>query len=300
MEVSMVLVVGATGFVGQPLALGLRRRGRAVRALVRGGTRHEKAGPLVSAGIEIVDADLTKLETLPAACAGVETVLCTATSMPHGKDDGLRRVDHDGTLALIGCAERSGVQHFVYTSYSGNIREDSPLETAKRDCEKRLLTSRMRATILRPSYFMEIWLSPALGFDPANGRARIYGSGDAKVCYISFHDVVSFALAVAANPSHPSAILEMGGPEPLSQLDTVAIFERAPGRRIEIDKVPVAALNEQYRSADPLQKTFTALMIGYAKGDAIPGSLETARQYGVSLHSVSDYAATFRKAAAAH
>jgi len=295
----MDLVVGATGLVGQQIALGLRRQGRAVRGLVRGGTHHEKAAPLISAGIGIVDADLTKPETLPAACAGVETVLCTATSMPQAKDDGLHRVDHDGTLALIDSAERAGVQHFVYTSYSGNIREDSPLETAKRDCEKRLLAAKMRATILRPSYFMEMWLSPALGFDPTNGRARIYGSGEAKVSYISFHDVVAFALAVAANPSHPSAFLEMGGPEPLSQLDAVEIFERALGKKVELEKVMLAALEEQHHSADPLQKTFAALMIGYAKGDAIPGSLETARQYGVTLHSISDYAAPFRKAASA-
>ena len=295
----MDLVVGATGLVGQQIALGLRRRGRAVRGMVRGGARHEKAASLISSGVDIVDADLTIPETLPAACAGIETVLCTATSMPQGKDDGLRRVDHEGTLALIDCAERSGVQHFVYTSYSGNIREDSPLETAKRDCEKRLLAGKMRATILRPSYFMEMWLSPALGFDPANGRARIYGSGETKVSYISFHDVVAFALAVAANRSHPSAFLEMGGPEPLSQLEAIATFERLLGRKCELEHVPLAALEEQHRSTDPLQKTFAALMIGYAKGDAIPGSLETARHYGVTLHSVSDYAATLRKAASA-
>lgn len=38
----MDLVVGATGLVGQQIALGLRRQGRAVRALVRNGTRHER------------------------------------------------------------------------------------------------------------------------------------------------------------------------------------------------------------------------------------------------------------------
>lgn len=295
----MDLVVGATGLVGQQIALGLRRQGRTVRALVRGGTQHEKAASLIASGIEIVDADLTKPETLPAACAGVENVHCTATSMPQGKDDGLLRVDRDGTLALIDCAERSGVQHFVYTSYSGNIREDSPLEIAKRDCEKRLLAAKMRFTILRPSYFMEMWLSPALGFDPAVGRVRIYGSGKAKVSYISFHDVVAFALAVAANPSHPSAFLEMGGPEPVSQLDAVATFERLLGKKCELESVPLTALEEQHHSPDPLQKTFAALMIGYAKGDVIPGSQETARQYGVTLHSVTDYAATLRKAASA-
>src|SRR5208282_6367957 len=98
-----------------------------------------------------------------------ETVICTATSMPAGADDGLRKVDHDGTLSLIEAAERQGVKRFVYVSYSGNSREDSPLETAKRDCENRLLNSKMQAVILRPSYFMDMWLSPALGFDPVNG-----------------------------------------------------------------------------------------------------------------------------------
>ena len=78
----MDLVVGATGLVGQQIVLGLRRQGSAVRAFVRGGTHHEKAAPLISAGVEIVDADLTKLETLSPACAGADTVLCTATSMP--------------------------------------------------------------------------------------------------------------------------------------------------------------------------------------------------------------------------
>ena len=295
----MDLVVGATGLVGQQVALGLRRQGRRVRALVRGGTHHEKAAPLLSAGVEIVDADLTKPESLASACAGAETVLSTATSMPHGKDDGLRCVDHDGTLALIDSAERAGVRHVVYTSYSGSLRVDSPLETAKRECEKRLLSARMRVTILRPSFFMEMWLSPALGFDPANGHARIYGSGDRKVSYISVHDVVAFALAVAANPSHPSAILEMGGPEALSQLEAVGIFERTLGKRVELDRVPLAALEGQHRSSDPLQKTFAALMIGYARGDEIPGALETARRYGVVLHSIADYAATARRAAIA-
>jgi uncharacterized protein YbjT (DUF2867 family) len=89
----MDLVVGAIGLVGQQIALGLRRQGRVVRALVRRGIHHEKAQPLISTGIDVMDADLMKPETLPSACAGIETVICTATSMPHGREGGLRRVD---------------------------------------------------------------------------------------------------------------------------------------------------------------------------------------------------------------
>jgi uncharacterized protein YbjT (DUF2867 family) len=295
----MDLVVGATGLVGQQIALGLNKKGRNVRAMVRGGRNHEKAKPLISAAIEIVDADLTKPETLASTCTGIDTIVCTATSMPHGSNDGLRRVDRDGILALIECAERAGVRHFIYTSYSGNIREDSPLETAKRDCENRLLSSRMRATILRPSYFTEVWLSPALGFDSANGRARICGSGEAKISYISFNDVAAFAVAAAGKPPDKSAVLEMGGPEALSQLDVIRIFEKTLGKKFDVDQVPLAALAEQHRSSDPLQKTFAALMLAYAKGDAIPGSMETARSYGLKLHSVSEYAAMMSRAATA-
>lgn len=290
----MDLVVGATGIVGKRIAVRLSEKGRKVRAMVRGGAARAEAQELAGAGIEIVEADLTKPGSLPAACAGIENVACTATSMPHGRDDGLRRVDRDGVLALIEAADRAKVKKFVYTSYSGNIRYDSPLETAKRDCENRLLASSMQAVVLRPSYFMEAWLSPALGFDPAKASARIYGSGQAKVTYISAHDVVEFAVAaVAMSERDRAVILEMGGLEALSQLDAVRVFEKKLGKKFTLDFVPVEALEGQYCSSDPLQKTFGALMLGYAKGDVIGESRANADRYGVRLRSVADYATSF-------
>src|SRR6266571_1709324 len=194
----MDLVVGTTGTVGKQITLQLLEKKRKMRALIRGGRERAEAKPFLDLGAEIADGDLTAPETLRLACAGIDTIVCTATSMPHGRADGLRRVDHDGVLALIETATKSGVREFIYTSYSGRITEDSPLETAKRDCEKRLLVSALQAVILRPSYFMEAWLSPALGFDPQQGRALIYGSGKEKVSYISAQNVVDFAVAVCA------------------------------------------------------------------------------------------------------
>lgn len=293
-----ILVVGSTGFVGGEVALRLQQRQHQVRALVRGGAAHPKAKSLQDAGIEVANGDLTLPETLAAACSGIDTVVTTATSMPTGANDGLRRVDRDGTLALIAAAEQAGVKRFVYTSYSGNIREDSPLETAKRDCEDRVLQSPMQAVILRPSYFVEMWLSPVLGFDPANGSARVYGSGEARVNYISAHDVAEFAVAAAtATLQDKNTILEMGGPEALSQLDAVRIFEQALGRKVEVSFVPVDALEEQHRSAtDPLQKTFAALMHAYAKGDVIAGALALAETYGIALRSVADSARALQEA----
>ncbi len=290
----MDLVVGATGLVGKRIALRLREKGRTVRALVRGGATRAEAGDLRQAGIEIVDADVTRPETLASACAGVENLACTVTSMPQAKDDGIRRVDLQGVLSLIEAAERAGVRKFVYTSYSGNIRVDSPLELAKRSCEKRLRDSPMDTVILRPSYFMEMWLSPMLGFDPKQGSVRICGSGEKKISYVSTADVAEFAVAAVTRASKGCLTLDFGGPEPLSQLDVVRIFEERLGRKLKTDFVPLDALQSQHASAsDPLQKTFAALMLGYAAGDEIPASRELAAQYGIRLRSVGDYAATF-------
>jgi uncharacterized protein YbjT (DUF2867 family) len=288
-----ILVVGATGFVGGEIARRLARQSQKVAALVRGGHAHPKAKQLLLAGIEIIEGDLTRTETLERAMKHSEAVISTATSMPAGADDGLRKVDRDGTLSLIEAAERQGVKRFIYISYSGNIREDSLLETAKRDCENRLLTSKMQAVILRPSYFMDMWLSPTLGFDPVNGSARICGSGNAKVSYVSAPDVAEFGVKTTAkNYADKNTILEIGGPDPLSQLEAVGIFEEMLGKKIKLDYVPVEALQAQHMSTDPLQKTFGALMLAYAKGDVVAGAISLAHQYGIELRSVAKYAAS--------
>src|ERR1017187_5078038 len=127
-------------------------------------------------------------------------------------------------LAVNQLSSRPGVPSLrrpLSGSYSGNICEESPLETAKRECENRLLASRMDAVILRPSYFMEMWLSPELGFDPENGSARIYGSGSAKVSYISAMNVADLGVVAALRQyAEKNAILEMGGSEPLDRKST--------------------------------------------------------------------------------
>jgi len=296
----VILIAGSTGFVGGDIALKLKERGHNVVALARGGRLHPKSRRLLDAGVEVLDGDLTRPDSLFAACSGAEVVVTTATSMPSGVDNGLRRVDHQGTLGLIEAAERQGVRRFVYTSYSGNIQEDCALSTAKRDCETHLLSGPMEAIILRPSYFMEAWLSPALGFDPVGGTARICGSGEAKVSYISAFDVADFAVA-AATKIYPqkNAVLEMGGPEPKSQLDAVFLFEQALGKEIKLDHVPVEALRAQHQSSDPLQGTFAALMLGYANGDIVKDAVDTAQAHGIRQASVADYAAGFRARAAA-
>ncbi len=286
-----ILTVGSTGRVGSETALTLAKQGASVSALARGGRNHPRAGQLAEGGVQIVEGDLCDPGSLNRAVRGIEAVFCSATSMPSPGSDGLQKVDHDGTLALIEAADRHGVSKFIFVSYSGNLRYDSPLETAKRDCEDRLLRSRMQAIILRPSFFMEVWLSPMLGFDPLNGSARIYGAGDGKGNYISSSNVADFAVKLATWPiGEKNTILELGGPEALSQIDVVHLFEQRLGHPIKLEYVPVDALASQHQSSDPVQKSFSALMLAYAAGDVIEDAVTNARKYRVELRTVSEYA----------
>lgn len=87
----------------------------------------------------------------------------------------------------------------------------------------------MSHTVLQPTFFTEVWLSPAVGFDAANAKATIYGSGENRIHWISFVDVARLAAAVG-NPAARNATIRLGGPEGLSPLEVVRIFEEA-GRR---------------------------------------------------------------------
>jgi uncharacterized protein YbjT (DUF2867 family) len=85
--------------------------------------------------------------------------------------------------------------------------------------------------------------------------------------------------------------LELGGPEPLSPLQIVAVFERVAGRRFELQFVPEEALIAQQQSAgDPFSQSFAALQRAYAHGDAIEmGRIVDA--FAVRLTPVAEYAA---------
>jgi len=290
-EVSMILVVGATGALGSEICRLLTTSNRSVRALVRTTADESRVEQLRALGVELVPGDLKDRASLDAICRGVATVISTATTtMSRQPGDSIPSVDQDGQLQLVEAARAAGVKRFVYVSYSSHLDVDCPLTTAKRSVEQSLARSGMTYTVLRPSFFMEVWLSPALGFDPQNARAQIFGSGQQKISFVSAKDVARFAVACLDNRTAYNATIELGGPEALSPLEVVHRFEQVIGREFTVETLPEAVLESQLAGAtDPLQKSFTALMIGYARGDAIDMA-ETLTKYRGELTSVDEYA----------
>jgi NADH dehydrogenase len=224
----------------------------------------------------------------------VDAVIATASSMPFAYKPGgndIATTDRQGMLDLVDAAKAAGVRHFIYTSISANMNLPFPTGEAKRAVEQQLLHSGMTYTILRPSFFMEVWLSPAVGFDAANGKAVIYGSGNQPISWIAAADVARFAVASLTNPAAINATLEVGGPASLSPLQVVGIYEQLTGRKFALHSVSLDELAAQQAAAtDPMQQSFSALMRCYAMGDPIDMRV-TLQAFPLKLTSVEEFAA---------
>ncbi|WP_257462208.1 SDR family oxidoreductase [Archangium lipolyticum] len=267
-------VVGATGLLGGAICERLRASDLAVRALVRPTSAPDRVERLGAAGVELRRGDLKDRSSLDEFCQGARAVISTATSTASRQaGDSIQSVDLDGQLALVEAARRAGVEHFVFVSFAP-MEVDFPLQRAKRAVEQALMRSGIpRYTLLQPTYFTEVWLSPGLGFDFLNAHARLLGRGLGRLNWISFEDVARFAAAALENPRAWNAVLQLGGEEALGQLDVVRLFQERSGRHWTLESVPEQVLRERFEGAtDPLQRSLAALMLHVALGGPInPG-----------------------------
>lgn len=284
-----VIVIGATGFLGTEICSQLKAANRSVKALVRPTSDPNKVIALQNMGVETIEGDIKDRASLKRAFANVEAVISTASStLSRSEGDSIETVDRQGQLNVVEEAEAAGVEQFIFVSFFGSP-ESFPLQDAKREVENRLQSSKMGYTILRPTFFMEIWLSPALGFDAVNSMATIYGDGVNKISWIAVKDVAAFAVASLDNESAYNKIIDLGGPEALSPLEVVRLFEEQQGKSFQLQHIPVEALKAQKENAqDSLQQSFSAIMLNYAGGQEIPME-EVLNHFPINLGSVKDY-----------
>nr|WP_244238142.1 SDR family oxidoreductase [Corallococcus terminator] len=264
----LTTVLGATGLLGGAICQRLTAAGRPVRALVRPTSDPARRQRLERLGVDLWPGDLKEPPSLRAVCQGAQAVISTATCMlSRQAGDSIQSVDLEGQRALIEAARSAGVEHFVFISFVP-LQERFPLQEAKRVVEQELMRSGIPChTILRSGFFTEVWLGPALGFDPENARARIYGTGLGRLNWISFEDVAKFAVGALEHPRARNTILELGGEEALSQLEMVRLLEGLDGRDWVLDRIPEQVLRSRFKEAtEPRQQSFAALVLNVARG----------------------------------
>lgn len=215
----MILITGATGYIGQHLVRRLVVQGERPRCLVRDPRKAQRLFP--GADLEIVQGDTTDPASLAEAVKGVETIVHTAFMTADRKEGPGNRYDEtnvQGTGHLIAAAESAGVQRMIELSGLGT-KPDKPgsYMQGRYLAEQRLKESQLDWTILRPSVlfgkdapFIK-GLSELIEHSPV---VPLIGGGKVMFQPIYVEDVVSVIMWVLARPEQSSRqTFTIGGPD---------------------------------------------------------------------------------------
>jgi uncharacterized protein YbjT (DUF2867 family) len=147
-----ILVIGATGLIGRPVAMQLKKDGYQVRVLAR---EIDKAHLLFDDSFEFVQGDVLMPETISKAlenCDGVHISLKGGPT-PQSYD----QIEHQGTAIVANLSQKAGIDQLTFLSGASTSKENSwfYVPKAKYDAEKAIQESGVDFTIFRASWFME-------------------------------------------------------------------------------------------------------------------------------------------------
>lgn len=224
-----ILVFGATGPQGRPVAEKLLAAGYTVRALVRD---RAKAQDLAQAGVEIVVGDMDDSAAVDGAMQGQDGVFLLVSFLT-GRIEQARNV--------ISAAARHGIGKLVWnaTGTIPAVETGNPAMDMRREVLALLEASGIPFVALQPTVYMENFLIPAIAAEVAQKGVLAYPMPEVVRCqWISHLDAASFAVAAFVSTSDTNLVIDICGPEKLSGPQIAEGFSRGLGRAITFRPMP--------------------------------------------------------------
>jgi uncharacterized protein YbjT (DUF2867 family) len=215
----MILITGATGYIGRHLVSRLVARGERPRCLVRDMQR--AANLLPADKVDLVRGATTQMETLKAAVQGIETIVHAAFITADRKQapgNHYEETNVVGTQNLVKVAEAAGVKRMIEISGLGT-KPDKPgsYMQGRYLAEKMLMESSLQWTIIRPSVLFGKGAPFIKGLVELIQSAPVLpliGGGKTMFQPIYVEDVVSVIVAVLDDSGRATEkIYTIGGPE---------------------------------------------------------------------------------------
>ena len=227
----MILVTGATGFIGRYLVSKLLESGQKVRALVRSETRSE----ILPKSTQIVVGDILDLSSLKNACDGVDGVIHLASTIREVGDCTFQSLNYHGTRNVISAIKETGTKRLVYTSAVGSTSNPSiPYLHSRWMAEQEVIRSDIPSTILRFSvgfgtgdqFFNQI--AALVKLFPI---VPVVGDGKALFQPIHVDDVARCISEAYIDDDKISQTVDIGGPEHYTYDEIVEVISETLGAK---------------------------------------------------------------------
>jgi uncharacterized protein YbjT (DUF2867 family) len=239
----MILVTGATGFIGRALIRQLSTIGYPLRALIRPSPRTPRLPKGVP--VEVAVVSLADTRGLRAAMRDVETVIHLASAENQGSRGSLLVTDIQGTTNLTEAAADAGVDRFVYLSHTGAARASAyPAFKAKGIAEETIRAGKTPYTIIRTSlvYGAEDHLTNNLArmIRSSPGIFPISSGGRTVVQPVWVEDLITCIIWSLQNDETLNQVYEIGGSEFFTLQQIVeTIMEVTNKRRLILPLSPI-------------------------------------------------------------
>ena len=157
----MILLVGATGRLGEAIAKRLLRDGVKFRAACRDVS---KASWLEDKGIDVLRYDAATGDGLSDILIGATQVVCCIHGLLGKSRHSINKIDVRGQAKLIDACANAAISKFIFVSAMGaSDIHPSEFWRAKAQTEMHLKASGLDYVILRPSAFMDLYAHDLIG-----------------------------------------------------------------------------------------------------------------------------------------
>ena len=234
----LILLTGATGYVGGRLLKALEQSGRRVRCLAR---QPQFLQPKVAGTTEVVGGDVLDPDRLKAALDGVHTAYYMIHSMGSGQD--FEAMDRQAAEHFAEAARQAGVARIVYLGGLGESGSDlSPHLRSRQEVGGILRRSDAQVLEFRSSIVIG---SGSLSFELVRAlveRVPIMITPRWVLVAtqpIAIEDLVAYLLAALDLPIDDSRIYEIGGTDQVGYRDIMREYARQRRLRRLMLAVPV-------------------------------------------------------------
>jgi uncharacterized protein YbjT (DUF2867 family) len=277
----LILVTGATGYIGRQLIPRLLMNGYRVRCLSRDAVRIKYNW---ISQVELVTGDILDQETLKRALEGVSTAYYLIHSMASGRDYAEKDLSAAQNFAVA--ASHAGLEKIIYLG--GLADPDSQIgshmlsriQTGQALRQGKVPVIEFRASVIigpgSISFEMIRYLTEQ--FPVLVGPRWFYNLTQP----IAIQNVLDYLLAALEHPATQSQVYEIGGPDLMTYAETMLVYARLRGLKRKLLTLPMVPLGLMAFFVDkltPVPSSIASPLIDSMRGDSVAHSDAARRDF---------------------